>query len=79
MRAALLRSEARLQADVLVASLPEGRDPDEVALADPEEWQRIVATAKPIVVHVMDTLARSRDLNDPKQKREIAAPGPSPH
>ncbi len=69
----LLRSEARLQADVLVASLPEGRDPDEVALADPGEWQRIVATAKPIVVHVMDTLARSRDLNDPKQKREIAA------
>ncbi len=68
----LLRSEARLQADVLVASLPEGRDPDEVALADPEEWQRIVSTAKPIVVHVMDTLARSRDLNDPKEKREIA-------
>ncbi len=69
----LLRSEARLQADVLVASLPEGRDPDEVALSDPEEWQRIVTTAKPIVVHVMDTLARSRDLTDPKQKREIAA------
>jgi DNA primase len=68
----LLRSEARLQADVLVASLPEGRDPDEVALADPEEWQRIVSSAKPIVVHVMDTLARSRDLNDPKEKREIA-------
>ena len=68
----LLRSEARLQADVLVASLPEGRDPDEVALADPEEWKRIVGAAKPIVVHVMDTLARSRDLNDPKEKREIA-------
>lgn len=69
----LLRSEARLQADVLVAGLPEGRDPDEVALADPEEWKRIIANAKPIVVHVMDTLARSRDLSDPKEKREIAA------
>jgi DNA primase len=52
--------------------LPEGRDPDEVALADPEEWKKIISSAKPIVVHVMDTLAHNRDLNDPKEKREIA-------
>lgn len=68
----LLRHEARLQADVLVVTLPEGKDPDDVVLADPEAWKQVMEKAKPIVVHVMDTLAASHDLNDPKEKREIA-------
>ncbi|MCI0520364.1 MAG: DNA primase [Chloroflexi bacterium] len=69
----LLGYEARLQADLRVAALPEGMDPDEVALRDPQEWRRVVEAARPVVIHVMETLAASRDLNDPKAKREIAA------
>lgn len=68
----LLRQEARLQADVRVTTLPSGKDPDEVALADPEAWKQIVASAKPIVEHVMETLAASRNLEDPKEKREVS-------
>ena len=34
---------------------------------------RIVEAARPIVVHVMETLAAGRDLDDPKVKSEIAA------
>ena len=44
-----------------------------MVLRDPEEWQQIVASAKPIVVHVMETLAKSQDLNDAKVKTAIAA------
>ena len=69
----LLRYEARLQADVRVTTIPDGMDPDEVALRDPEEWRRIVESAKPIVLHVMETLTTGRNLDDPKIKREIAA------
>ena len=69
----LLRHEARLQADVRVTTLPEGRDPDEVVLEDAAEWQRILDRAKPIVVHVMDTLAASSNISDAKVKTEIAA------
>jgi len=69
----LLRHEARLQADVRVTTLPPGMDPDEVVLRDPEEWRRILESAKPIVAHVMDTLAAGRDLEDPKTKSEVAA------
>ncbi len=69
----LLRHEARLQADVRVTTLPPGMDPDEVVLRDPQEWQQIVASAKPIVVHVMETLAKNQDLNDAKVKTAIAA------
>jgi DNA primase len=69
----LLRHEARLEADLRVTTLPEGLDPDEIVLRDPQEWSKILEGARPIVVHVMETLAAGRDLEDPKVKSEIAA------
>lgn len=68
----LLRHEGRLQADIRVSTLPPGMDPDDVINRDPQEWEAIVEAAKPIVVHVMETLAADRDLDDPKVKNEIA-------
>jgi DNA primase len=68
-----LRHEARLQADLRVASLPDGLDPDEVVARDRDEWQRLMEAAKPIVTHVMETLADGQDLNDPKVKMSITA------
>ena len=69
----LLRFERHLKADIRVTTLPEGLDPDEIVNEDPEQWRAIVANAKPIVVHVMQTLAQNQDLDDAKVKREIAA------
>ena len=69
----LLRSEARLQADLRVATIPDELDPDEIVARDKEEWGRIIEAAKPIVAHVMETLSVGQDLNDPKIKNEIAA------
>ncbi|HSO27394.1 MAG TPA: DNA primase, partial [Anaerolineales bacterium] len=69
----LLGHETRLKADIRVTTLPEGKDPDDVVLADPQAWERILHEAKPIVIHVMETLARGRDLDDPKVKADVAA------
>ncbi len=69
----LLHVESRLRADIRVTTLPEGKDPDEIVLADPKAWEQIIAKAKPVVVHVMETLAASQNLEDAKVKREIAA------
>jgi DNA primase len=69
----LLRHEARLKADLRVTTLPPGCDPDEVVLKDPEEWGRILANAQPVVIHVMETLAKARNLDDPKEKSAVAA------
>jgi DNA primase len=69
----LLKHEARLQADVRVTTLPPGLDPDDVVLKDSQAWQNIVNHAKPIVVHVMETLALGQDLEDAKVKASIAA------
>ena len=69
----LLHHEARLQADIRVTTLPEGMDPDDVVNRDPAEWQRILENARPVVVHVMETLARGMDLDDPKEKTRLAS------
>ena len=69
----LLRQENRLNVDIRIVTIPEGLDPDEVVLENPEIWNEIIKTAKPIVIHMMETLAKGRDLGDAKTKSEIAA------
>lgn len=69
----LIHHEARLQADLRVSTLPDELDPDEIVLRNPEEWKKIVADAKPIIYHVLDTLTADVDLNDPKTKSDIAS------
>ncbi|MEO5887516.1 MAG: toprim domain-containing protein, partial [Anaerolineales bacterium] len=69
----LLHNEARLQADLRVASMPDDLDPDEIVARDKAEWARLIENAKPIVTHVMETLAAGQNINDPKVKNQIAA------
>lgn len=69
----LLRNESRLQADLRVATMPDDLDPDEIVARNKEEWKGLIEAAKPIVTHVMETLAVGRNLNDPKVKNQIAA------
>ena len=67
-----LQQEARLQADLRVASMPDGLDPDEIAARDPQEWKQLIESAKPIIEHVMETLAEGRDIRDRRVATEIA-------
>jgi len=69
----LLRHESRLQADLRVASMPDELDPDEIVQRDPQQWKQLIEQAQPIVVHVMETLAVGRDLEDAKVKADISA------
>ena len=69
----LLHHEARLQADLRVASMPDNLDPDEIVQRDPGQWKQLIEQAQPIVIHVMAALAAGRDLEDAKVKSEIAS------
>src|SRR5215213_2480207 len=69
----LLREEARLQADLRVAAIPDELDPDEIVARNKEEWARLIEKAKPIVTYVMETLATGQNIIDPKVKNQIAA------
>jgi DNA primase len=68
----LMQIEGRLKADIRVTALPDGLDPDEIALDDPNRWAQLIKDAKPVVIHVMETLALREDFDDPKAKEEIA-------
>ena len=69
----LLKNESRLQADLRVATMPDDLDPDEIVARDKDEWKKLIEDAKPIVTHVMETLASGQNINDPKVKNRIAA------
>lgn len=69
----LMQVEGRLKADIRVTTLPDGLDPDEIALEDPERWAQLISSARPVVIHVMETLAAREDIDDPKVKEEVAS------
>jgi DNA primase len=68
----LVRFEGRLDADIRVATLPEGLDPDELVAEDPGAWDRLIQQAPAVVDYVMEVLCRDQDLDNPKVKSEIA-------
>ncbi len=69
---ALILQENKLNADIRITRIPEGMDPDEVVLRDPDEWQKILDDAKPIVIFMMEHLAAGKNLADGKVKSDIA-------
>lgn len=68
----LLRQEGRLKADIRVAMMPEGKDPDDIISEDPVQWVTLTQNAQPIVGYVIDTLTADLDLGNAKQKSAVA-------
>ena len=68
----LLRYEQRLQLNLRVVVLPEGKDPDEIVLEDPARWERLLAQARPLVLYLMDLMAQTLDMDDPKERARLA-------
>ncbi len=68
----LVRYEGRLDAEIRVATLPAGMDPDELVAADPQAWADLLTGAQTVVTYVLDVLTREKDLSDPKVKAEVA-------
>lgn len=76
----IIRHESKLKADIRVALLPDGKDPDEVVLDSPDIWRTVIASAKPVTEHVIDITLQSLDLTDPRAKSEaIKAVAPILH
>lgn len=67
----LLRYERRVDAEIRVASLPDGLDPDEIVADNPERWRRILEQAQPVVTYVFESLAAGKNLEDAKVKASI--------
>ena len=62
----------KLQIDMRVLTVPEGKDPDELMQDDPLAWMALVENAPPVVPFVIDALSAGRDLNDPREKARLS-------
>ncbi len=69
----IIRFERKLKADIAIATLPEGKDPDELIRKSPERWPDVVANAKPFVDFTIETLTSGANVADPRVKSEIVA------
>ncbi|MBN1262219.1 MAG: DNA primase [Anaerolineae bacterium] len=67
----LVGYEGRLNAEIRVVMLPEGRDPDELILENRDQWQMLLDQAQPIVRFVFDKLLEQENPGEPKGKARI--------
>ena len=65
-----LRYEQRLDVELLVATLPAGRDPDDVIRENPDEWASAIEGARPVMEYLFIVLTADLDLDDPTGKLE---------
>ena len=67
-----------LQADICIAALPEGADPDSLVRSDPASLRALIDAAKPVADHLFDTIGERADLEDPRARsRAVEALAPT--
>jgi len=69
----IIRFERKLNAEIAIVSLPEGKDPDELIRRRPDSWPEIVRTAKPFMDFALDTLTRDIDVTDARAKSAVVS------
>lgn len=64
----LIRFEKKLDAQIGILQLPEGKDPDELLRKQPDRWDELVAQAIPFLDFYINGVTTGVDLNDPRAK-----------
>jgi len=66
----VIRFERKLNAEISILQLPEGKDPDELIRKSPERWPAVVAAARPFLDFYIDAVTRDVSPTDAKAKSE---------
>jgi DNA primase len=66
----IVRFEEQVDAEITVARLPAGEDPDEFVRRDPAGWQRAIEEADPLIDYLFDAQTADLALNTPQGKME---------
>ncbi|MGH2534043.1 MAG: DNA primase [Thermomicrobiales bacterium] len=62
--------ERKLNAEITIVNLPEGKDPDELIRRSPERWPEIIASAQPFLDFFLDAVTADVRLDDARGKAE---------
>lgn len=68
-----VRLEERLGAQLFIASMPEGRDPDDVIRQSIDEWHQLIDKAKPLVDFYFQLVAKQYDLQSAHGKAQCVS------
>ena len=63
---------SNLKLEIEVASIKEGKDPDELIRNNPADWLEIISNSIPLHIHLINNLELVFDLNDSIQKNQAA-------
>ena len=66
------RRGQRQQIALLIAKLPNGRDPDDIIRQSPDQWGRVVGSAAPYMDFLITALVRRHDVSTPEGKARAA-------
>ena len=58
--------------EIQIASITEGKDPDELIRNNPADWKKVIESSIPLHSHLINNLELVFDLNDPIQKNQAA-------
>ena len=59
-----------LQADIRIAALPEGEDPDSLVRSDPARLRALIDDAKPVADHLFEAIAERSDLDNARARSQ---------
>ncbi len=59
-----------LRADIRIAALPEGEDPDSLARKDPDDLRALIDAARPVADHLFDAIEERTNLEDPRARSQ---------
>ncbi len=69
---AVVESQYSSEADVRIAVLPQGKDPDDVLRETPELWSQLIQNALPVIDYYFELMRRQFDLNSAQGKAQAA-------
>ena len=69
----LMGDTSKLQGDLKVILLPQGKDPDEVIREHPEDWQRLIDEASPLMDYFFKAVTSTLDLSHENGKSAAVA------
>ena len=62
----------RVQTEILIATITEGKDPDDLIRRNPKEWERVTREAVPFMDFLIPAMARRHDDSTPEGKAKAA-------
>ena len=68
-----LGAATRPPIDLFIASLPEGRDPDEVIAESPDRWRKAIADAAPVMDALFEVVLGALDRRSPSFSQDLLA------